>query len=239
VATKKHCWPFEHPMGDAMSLGRLAAVAAVSAFALLPSRAHAAPTEDVLALDVKSWRVIPRESGPTDYYTVVTDPVMPYIHADYRPPYTTAVLGVEIPESDRLRARKLRWTWRAVTLPRGGDECVGGKEDSAAVIYVTWRRALRWYTLKYVWSAVGQKGKVCDKRRSPFVAQDTTIVESGGPLNTWRSEEIDLAAEFRKHFADGNASADVPDLRGIGIMTDGDQTKSESSADYAAVSVVR
>jgi hypothetical protein len=209
----------------------LASLGLAAAIGLSPVASHAA--NPAVPLDVRSFRVITRESGPVDYYKVVLDPALPYIRASYRPPFETTVLGAPIPDADRSLARKLRWAWRALRLPRGGDECAKGKEDSAAVIYVTWRRAMRWYTLKYVWSAVGKKGQTCDGRRSPFVAQDTVVLESGGPLESWVTEEIDLASEFRKHFEDGNADADVPDLLGVGLMTDGDQTQSESSADYA------
>jgi len=190
-------------------------------------------------LDVKAWRIIARESGPVNYYSVVDDPVMPYLRARYRPPYETAVLGYQLPDVDKQGAKKLAWTWRAITLPNGGDECAAGHEDSAATIYVTWRRGLRWYSLKYVWSAVGVKGRTCDRKRSPFVAQDTIILESGGPTGVWKMEEIDLKAEFRNHFADGDANADVPDFLGIAIMSDGDQTNSESAADFAQFVVIR
>ena len=101
------------------------------------------------------------------------------------------------------------------------------------------KRTLRYYTLKYVWSAVGKKGSVCDQKRNPFVAQNTIVVASGGPLDTWQTHEIDLKAEFRKHFEDGKADAEVPDFVGVGIMSDGDQTKSASSADYGVFTVIR
>ena len=65
-----------------------------------------------------------------------------------------------------------------------------------------------------------------------LVSQDTIVLQSGGPLNKWVTEEIDPTADFRKHFRDGDPDGHVPDLVGIGLMTDGDQTKSESSADY-------
>ncbi|HEX7601114.1 MAG TPA: DUF3047 domain-containing protein [Polyangiaceae bacterium] len=222
-----------------MNLARITLVAAL--LSLAPLQAGANPPAIVeFPLDVHSWRIVPSESGKVDYYNVVQDPAMPYIHARYLPPYDTAVLGVEIPEAERQRARKLRWTWRAITLPNGGDECASGKGDSAAVIYVAWRRGLRTYALKYVWSAVGRKGQTqCDRKRSPFVAQDTIILESGGPLNAWVNEEIDLKTEFRNHFENGDQNADVPDLRGVALMTDGDQTASESSADYAGFKLVR
>jgi hypothetical protein len=199
--------------------------------ALLPLSATA--EQSGVRLNVKSWQVVKQESGPVNYYKVIDDPAMPFIRGQYRPPYATTVLGAPIPEAERSQARTLRWSWRAVTLPKDGNECASGKTDSAAVVYVSWRRTLRWYTVKYVWSSVGPKGVTCGGKRNPFVAQDTVILESGGPLNEWKTETIDLRAEFRKHFESGDPNADVPDLLGIGIMTDGDQTQSESAADYA------
>jgi hypothetical protein len=190
------------------------------------------PAKDV-AVRVSAFRVVERESGPVNYYQLFDKAAPPYIRGQYKPPYKTAVLGYQLAEGDRSTARRLRWRWRAVKLPSGGNECKSSKNDSAAVIYVTWRRTLRWYTLKYVWSASASKGAVCDRKRNPFVAQDTIVLRSGGPLDTWQSEDIDLRAEFRKHFEDGDPDAEVPDLLGIGLMTDGDQTQSESAADYA------
>lgn len=190
-------------------------------------------------IDPKAWQLVTRESGPVNYYSVAEEGGTSFIRARYKPPYETAVYGYQLADADRQRVRKIRWNWRAITLPNGGDECADGREDSAAVVYVTWRRGLRWYAIKYVWSAVGTKGRTCARKRSPFVAQDTVIVDSGAPLSTWKTVEIDTKAEFRAHFADGDQNADVPDLLGIGIMTDGDQTKSESAADYGQFVITR
>ena len=211
----------------------LAIVASVALIAPSSGRAQAAQSGGSVNLDVTRWPVVTRESGPVNYYHVVNDPSRPFVHAEYTPPEATTVLGIQIGDSDRQRARAVSWQWRAVTLPQGGDECASGKGDSAAVVYLTWKHTLKWYTLKYVWSSVGQRGAVCDRKRSPFVAQDTIILQSGGPLGVWRSEVVDLKQEFRRHFGDGDPSAEVPDFVGIGIMTDGDQTRSASSADYA------
>jgi hypothetical protein len=106
-------------------------------------------------------------------------------------------------------------------------------------VYLAWRRGLRYYSLKYVWSAVGTKGKVCDTKRNPFVAQDTVILESGGPVGVWRSVEVDLADAFRRHFAGGDPAAEVPAFVGLGLMSDGDQTRSESAADYGLFTILR
>jgi hypothetical protein len=209
----------------------------VSSMLALTATARA---DEPILIGANAWQIVKRESGPVNYYAVTTDETQrPFVRATYRPPMKTAVLGYQVADGDRRRIAKVRWKWRAIQLPNGGDECVSGKGDSAAVVYVTWKRGLRYYALKYVWSAVGERGKTCDGKRNPFVAQDTIILETGGPLGVWRDEEIDLAAEFRKHFEGGNPRADVPDFVGIGLMTDGDQTSSVSSADYGPFVLVR
>ena len=192
----------------------------------------------ITPIDVHSFRVLESYSGPVSYYKIVEDPQMPFIRAVYRPPLETVTLGAEVPERLRNRTRKVRWRWRAQVLPKGGNECRGGFGDSAAVVYVSWKRGLKWYSLKYVWSAVAVKGQICDQKRNLFVVQDTVVLESGGPLGQWRDEEIDPSAEFRAHFEGGNPNADVPDFVGVGIMSDGDQTKSISAADYTGFALV-
>lgn len=213
----------------------VAGFAALTAFAglgLAFSSAGAA-TQGGHRLPVAAFRVVERESGPTNYYRLFKDADPPFIRAEYHPPFETTVLAVPVADDDHAAARVLSWRWRALILPKGGNECQAGKADSAAVIYLSWRRGLRWYTLKYVWSAVGTKGAVCDKKSNPFVAQNTVVLETGAPLNEWKTERIDLRAEFRKHFENADPAASVPDFLGVGIMSDGDQTHSDSSADYA------
>jgi len=211
------------------SFSRQAVILAVLCAGLLASVARAVPTPP-WPLAVQSFRLVERVSGPVNYYSVLLGPPA-RIRSAYLPGLKTAVVGYDVKEW-QARATKLRWRWRALTLPNGGDECREGKGDSAAVVYVSWKRGLRYYTLKYVWSAVGARGAVCDKKRNPFLAQDTIIRESGGPLNEWKSVALDLPAEFRRHFEGGDPKADVPDLFGVGLMSDGDQTASPSSADF-------
>jgi hypothetical protein len=183
-------------------------------------------------LPLSAFRLVSSVSGPVNYYSLVTKEDPHHIRSDYQPGYDTAVVGYSFTTSQQ-RATHLSWRWRANVLPRGGNECASGKGDSAAVVYLSWKRGLRYYTLKYVWSAVGPRGAVCDRKRNPLLAQDTIIVESGGPLGEWRSVNLDLRSEFRKHFENGDPNAEVPDLFGVGLMSDGDQTKSRSSADFA------
>ena len=213
----------------------LSALALVLAVLLVPRAARAAD----VTVEPTTWQLVKQKSGPVNYYSVVTEDGLSFVRSRYAPPMKTAVLGYQIAEADRQRIKKVKWTWRAQTLPSGGDECASGKGDSAAVVYLTWKRGLRYYTLKYVWSAVGQVGRTCDSKRNPFVAQDTVILQSGGPTGTWLTEEINLAAAFRRHFEGGNPNAEVPSFVGIGLMSNGDQTNTPSSADYGTFVLVR
>jgi hypothetical protein len=210
-------------MRSLLGIGLLAGVLLAGAVAAAPAGPWPLPA--------RSFQLVERVSGPVNYYSVLPGPPE-HVHSHYLPGLETAVVGYAAKDS-QARATKLSWRWRAITLPVGGDECRSGKGDSAAVVYVSWKRALRYYTLKYVWSAVGTRGAVCDTKRNPFLAQDTVIVESGAPLGEWKGVSLDLRAEFRKHFEDGDATAAVPDFFGIGLMSDGDQTRSPSSADFS------
>ena len=197
------------------------------------------PQTPSLTVGPREFQLVSGESGPVNYYSVTTEGGTTFLRARYLPPMKTSVVGWKMPDDSVGRIGKVRWSWRARTLPAGGDECIPGKGDSAAVVYLTFRRTLRYYTLKYVWSSTGVRGSICDSKRNPFVAQDTVILESGGPLGVWKTEEVDLASEFRKHFEGGDPAADVPGLVGIGLMSDGDQTSSESSADYGPFTLSR
>ncbi len=189
--------------------------------------------ERVVKIDVHQFQLARDESGPVNYYTIVDDPGGDYIRSSYTPPTETAVLGWGVPEKMRRSVARVRWKWRALTLPVGGNECVSGKNDSAAVVYLTFKRGLRWYALKYVWSGVGPRGATCDKRRNILRAQDSIIVESGGPIGQWRTVEVDPEAEFHRHFDTGRTTTpEHPNFLGIGIMSDGDQTQSPSAADF-------
>lgn len=194
-----------------------------------PAPNSADPRPGAVRAELNQWRLIDSQSGPVNYYSILREAEHSFIHAAYKPPNKKAVLGFEVPASGKSRLHHLEWSWRPVVLPDHGDECTPEKGDSAAVVYVTWRRFLRWYSLKYVWSTTRPPGTICDRRRNAFMAQDTIVLASGGPLGVWKHEAIDLAHEFQAHFSD----KDLPPLIGIAVMTDGDQTRSASTGDYA------
>jgi len=184
-------------------------------------------------IDVREFQVLKRDSGPRNYYRVLSEPPERFIRAVYSPPLQTVTLFAPVPDELHSGARLFRFRWRAHVLPRGGNECAAGLGDGAANVYVTWKRGMRWYSVKLVWSTDAPVGATCNVTRNPFVASDSVILRSGSPIGVWREEEIDPDALFRQHFEGGNPRAEVPELQGIGILTDGDQTHSVSAADYA------
>ena len=192
-----------------------------------------------IVVDARRFQVAKGQSGPVSYYEVVTgEPGGAYLRGRYRPPLESVVMAIEIPKHLRQRIVRLRWRWRATAMPQGGNECDDKRKDTAASVYVVFKRALRWYSLKYVWSDGSPQGTVCAKRRWPLSAQDSVILRSSGVSSEWVEEDIDPVQAFRDHFAGGDPRAEVPDLVGVGVMTDGDDTKSESGADWSGFRLV-
>jgi hypothetical protein len=194
----------------------------------------ALPPRSVTVLDVHRFR--PAEgptSGPAVYYEVVEDPVGPILRSSYRPGMETVTMGIEVPEALRQRVRLLRWRWRVRAFPAGGDECRAGYGDSPASVAVAFKRGFKWYILRFVWSTASPLGAVCDKKRSLFLARDTIVLERAGAPGVWLNEVVDVHQSFINHFARGDPNADVPDFVGVAVLSDGDQTRSESGADFA------
>lgn len=206
--------------------------------ALLLAAAVPAGAEE-LPLEVASFKPLQRDLGPDsappapDYYRVVHEGAAVYLHAEYKPETETVTLFREVPEQARRGVHHIRWRWRALAFPRGGNECVPDHGDSAANVYVTWKRGMRWYSLKFIWSGEAPPGSTCNRIRNPFVASDSVVLRSGERTGEWREEVVELDRLFRDHFANGDPEAEIPELQGLGILTDGDQTHSTSAADYA------
>ena len=220
-----------------MTLGGRTGLVVLLGFAFVCDGAAAPPESSPTKLDVRAFRSVEGpSSGPDVYYEVVEEDGATMLRGSYRPGLDTVVMGVEVPDSLRERVRRLRWRWRARAFPNGGDEC-RGPGDSAASVNVAFKRGFRWYILKYVWSPLAPLGAVCDRKRTLLLVRDTIVLESGGAPGTWRTEVVDVRQAFIDHFAKGNPHADVPDLVGIGVMTDGDQTRSSSGADWAGFEI--
>ncbi len=83
---------------------------------LLLAATPAASADSGLVIDAHAWRVVARESGPVNYYRVTTESCTAFVRSRYLPPLKTTVLGWQVPDADRAKARRLKWSWRAQAL---------------------------------------------------------------------------------------------------------------------------
>lgn len=123
----------------------------------------------------------------------------------------------------------LTWRWRIAEVPAGSDERVAEKNDSAAGVYVVFKGSFGGLiprAVKYVWSAREPRGAAFP---SPgYSTAQIVVLESGSDgAGEWRTETVDVAADYRRLF-----KAEPPELQGIAVLTDADDTKSRAAADY-------
>ena len=123
----------------------------------------------------------------------------------------------------------LTWRWRARILPEGGDERIGPKNDSAVAVYVlldqNFFRIPK--TLKYVWSTTLP---IATRHRRDGIGRPHVIVLQTGEekLGQWVSETVNVYDDFVRTFGKEPPKTAV----GIGVLTDGNATKTNSEGDY-------
>lgn len=117
------------------------------------------------------------------------------------------------------------WKWRAVTLPKGGEETNGAPNDSACGIYVVFGG----YTgnaIKYVWSTTLPAGTVVEKKPGKFYI---LVMDSGaGQVGSWQTKSVNVLDDYKRLF-----KADpTQQPAGFGILTDGNATNTPAACDY-------
>ncbi len=123
----------------------------------------------------------------------------------------------------------LSWRWRARALPEGGDERIGPKNDSAVAVYVVLDQNFFRIpkTLKYVWSTTLPVGT---RHRRDGIGRPNVIVLRTGEeqVGQWVTETVNVYEDFEKTFGKRPPKSAI----GIGVLTDGNATKSASEGDY-------
>ena len=88
-------------------------------------------------------------------------------------------------------------------------------------------------TLMYVWCNTRAPGSVIINPRTDRIRK--LVVESGaGRLNQWLDYQRDIATDFQQAFGEPPGA-----LLGVGIMTDSDNTRSETQAWYGPVTLTK
>jgi hypothetical protein len=134
---------------------------------------------------------------------------------------------------DPKKYPKLSWSWKvAHTLKREDIKKKSGN-DFAARVYVIFPRTFFWRmrAINYVWAAKMPKGS---EAPSPHAANSAIVaVESGDELaGKWVSEERNVYEDYKRIFGE-----EPPQIGGVAIMTDTDDTQDEVSAWYGDITL--
>ena len=128
----------------------------------------------------------------------------------------------------------LMWQWRVDQLVQGEALDQPKGSDAAARVYVYFEtQGLPWQkrNIDYVWSASLPVGTSLTSAYSP--TSHIVVVESGADhAGQWRDAERNLAEDYRESFHE-----EPPGVIAIGLMTDSDNTGSESLAYFDEVRI--
>lgn len=117
----------------------------------------------------------------------------------------------------------LEWTWKATTLPTGGDLRRKETTDMAAQLYVVWPRfpaLLRSRIIGYVWDATTPAATIVKSQKTGTVT--FVVMRSGSEdLGKWLTERRNVAEDYARIFGE---SPDDP--RVITISIDSNDTRS-------------
>lgn len=144
----------------------------------------------------------------------------------------------------------LRWRWRVENVLQKGDVTRKEGDDYPARIYIlfepdpsklSFSRRLAYkaaslvygelptHTLSYIWASRARRGEIYD---NPYTSRVKMVVVESGPerVGQWVEEERSIAEDYRRAFGE-----DPPAIRGIGIMTDTDNTGESAIAYYGEI----
>ena len=121
----------------------------------------------------------------------------------------------------------LEWSWKMVTLPKGGNSCVKSADDQAGQVFVTWPRfpeQVRSRIIGYVWESTRPVGTVCKSEKTGMVTY--VVVRSGPPeLGKWLTERRNVVEDFKKIY---DEQPDNPGALSVSIDSNDTRSSAES-----------
>ena len=164
-------------------------------------------------------------------YSIQIDNGNKFVHADARG------LSIQIGLEKKWELREFpifRWRWRAQKFPEGTNEQKKVGNDSVLGIYVGFGGWLDPHAIKYIWSDTLPVEIIFD---SPHSSKTKVIVVRSGrsQMGQWIMEERNLLTDYKKIFI----AHEKPSLaRGIGLLTDSDNTNSWAIGDYDDITIL-
>jgi len=121
----------------------------------------------------------------------------------------------------------LRWRWKVIALPVGGDARKRETADQAAQVYVTWPRVpalLRSRIIGYAWDTGAPAGSTFRSQKTGTV---TYIILRSGPAEAgrWLEERRDVRADFLAIYGE-----EPPDPGAITLSIDSNDTHSHAES---------
>jgi hypothetical protein len=121
----------------------------------------------------------------------------------------------------------IEWSWKVVTLPKGGDSCKKATDDQAAQVFVVWPRfptAVRSRIIGYVWDTTEPAGTICKSEKTGTV---TYVIVRSGPadLGKWFTERRNVIEDFRKIYGE---EPDNPEALSVAIDSNDTNSTAES-----------
>jgi hypothetical protein len=168
----------------------------------------------------------PRDEAARATYRVLAEGGLRFVRATAEG--TGSQMGREF-SWDAAREPILTWRWRPRVLPAGSDERDPGRYDSPLAVYAVFG-STQLYTkaVKYVWSRVVPAGATLPGRTARVI-----VLRSGPPPGEdWVTETVHVRRDYERVYGEAPARA-----RGIGVLTDADQTRSRAVGDYGAFRV--
>jgi len=135
---------------------------------------------------------------------------------------------------DTLKMPHILWKWRIQKFPAGANELDKTANDSAAGIYVIFRKSLWSYqSIKYVWSQNVPVGTVIrHKKKYPIIVvrsqQDCSLKSKC--LGQWVEERRNVVKDYQNLFGQNPPSKPYA----IGLLTDANSGPKNSTSNYSA-----
>jgi Protein of unknown function (DUF3047) len=164
--------------------------------------------------------------APRYDFTVVADGERRVVHMQSQDENST--ITKDIKGQVNLSATPiLEWSWKAVTLPPGGDVRHGATDDEVVQLYVDWPRfpeAVRSRIIGYVWDSTAPVGTIVKSEKTGTV---TYIVVRSGPtgLGMWHTESRNVRDDFRQVYGE---EPDSPGALSVAINTNNTHTHAEA-----------
>jgi hypothetical protein len=180
--------------------------------------------------DLSGWRDETFKKKAKTAYSLVTENGRTVLKAHSRQAASGLLKKVQL---DPKKYPVLRWSWKVEKTLKREDVTKKSGDDFAARVYVVFPRTFFWQTraLNYVWAAKLPKNTAVP---SPYTGNAIIVaVESGEEkAGNWVSEERNIYEDYKRAFGE-----EPPQLGGVAVMTDTDDTGDEVTAWYGDITL--